>query len=236
MIYPPDSKVRGANMGPTWVLSAPERPHVGPMNLVISAVTSLLWMRKTSPCHDVIMILHRWCTLSTAVVMDTRPVLLILPLVLMTALGQTDIDYFCPADLNCRCTTLNQTTSLVQLVCHPMILSSWVYPMTLIPSRLTTWLTFICQWSSAGLLQGRDFQYLTGFTEFRIYSCQLPAIPDDTFYGLTNLRTLIMQGIGAPSINQTFLDASPNIENLDMNPNWMDFVNYKSIYSAGDII
>ena len=31
----PDSKVHGANMGPTWVLSAPCGPHVGPMNLAI---------------------------------------------------------------------------------------------------------------------------------------------------------------------------------------------------------
>ena len=31
----PDSKVHGANMGPTWVLSAPDGLHVGPMNLVI---------------------------------------------------------------------------------------------------------------------------------------------------------------------------------------------------------
>ena len=31
----PDSKVHGANMGPTWVLSAPDGPHVGSMNLVI---------------------------------------------------------------------------------------------------------------------------------------------------------------------------------------------------------
>ena len=31
----PDSKVHGANMGPTWVLSAPDGPHVGPMNLAI---------------------------------------------------------------------------------------------------------------------------------------------------------------------------------------------------------
>ena len=31
----PDSKVRGANMGPTWILSAPDGPHVGPMNLNI---------------------------------------------------------------------------------------------------------------------------------------------------------------------------------------------------------
>ena len=31
----PDSKVHGANMGPTWVLSALDGPHVGPMNLAI---------------------------------------------------------------------------------------------------------------------------------------------------------------------------------------------------------
>ena len=34
----PDSKVHGANMGPTWVLSAPDGPHVGPMNLAIRVV------------------------------------------------------------------------------------------------------------------------------------------------------------------------------------------------------
>ena len=32
----PDSKVYGANMGPTWDLSAPDGPHVGPMNLAFS--------------------------------------------------------------------------------------------------------------------------------------------------------------------------------------------------------
>ena len=26
----PDSNVHGANMGPTWVLSAPDGPHFGP--------------------------------------------------------------------------------------------------------------------------------------------------------------------------------------------------------------
>ena len=31
----PDSKVHGANMGPTWVLSAPDGSHVGPINLAI---------------------------------------------------------------------------------------------------------------------------------------------------------------------------------------------------------
>ena len=31
----PDSKVHADNMGPTWVLSAPDGPHAGPMNLAI---------------------------------------------------------------------------------------------------------------------------------------------------------------------------------------------------------
>ena len=35
----PDSKVHGANMGPTWVLSAPDGPHVDPMYLVIREIT-----------------------------------------------------------------------------------------------------------------------------------------------------------------------------------------------------
>ena len=36
----PDSKVPGANMGPIWVLSAPDGPHVGPRNLAIREYTS----------------------------------------------------------------------------------------------------------------------------------------------------------------------------------------------------
>ena len=31
----PDSKIHGANLRPTWVLSAPDGPHVGPMNLAV---------------------------------------------------------------------------------------------------------------------------------------------------------------------------------------------------------
>ena len=34
----PDSKVRVANMGPTWVLAAPGGSHVGPMNLAIREI------------------------------------------------------------------------------------------------------------------------------------------------------------------------------------------------------
>ena len=32
----PDSKVHGANIGPTWGQQDPGGPHVGPMNLAIS--------------------------------------------------------------------------------------------------------------------------------------------------------------------------------------------------------
>ena len=42
--YFPDSKVHGTNMGPTWVLSAPDGPHIGPMNLAIWVFTKV---RKT---------------------------------------------------------------------------------------------------------------------------------------------------------------------------------------------
>ena len=49
------SKDHGANMGPTWVLSAWDGPHVGPMNLAIRVCTPLL-------CFD----LHQqWGHLST---------------------------------------------------------------------------------------------------------------------------------------------------------------------------
>ena len=35
-----DSKVHRANMGSTWVLSAPDGPHDGPMNLAIGVDTT----------------------------------------------------------------------------------------------------------------------------------------------------------------------------------------------------
>ena len=44
-------QVHGANMGPTWVLAAPDGPHVGPMNLAIKVlswmeaiITTVLWL------------------------------------------------------------------------------------------------------------------------------------------------------------------------------------------------
>ena len=35
----PDSKVHGANVGPTWGRQDPDGPHVGPMNFAISDMT-----------------------------------------------------------------------------------------------------------------------------------------------------------------------------------------------------
>ena len=48
-------KVHGANMGPTWVLSSPDGPHVGPMNLAIGMGIS------HNNAHDVVSLLKK-CT------------------------------------------------------------------------------------------------------------------------------------------------------------------------------
>ena len=57
----PDSKVHGANMGPTWVLSAPDGPHGGPMNLairdtreLISTTLTQLWL---SPIYKIVCVI-----------------------------------------------------------------------------------------------------------------------------------------------------------------------------------
>ena len=44
-IINPGSKVHGSNMRPIWVLSAPDGPHVGPMNFGIREY--LLWFDNT---------------------------------------------------------------------------------------------------------------------------------------------------------------------------------------------
>ena len=38
--YCPDSKVRGANMGPIWGRQDPNGPHVGPMNFAIWGISA----------------------------------------------------------------------------------------------------------------------------------------------------------------------------------------------------
>ena len=48
----PDSKVHEANMAPTWVLSAPDGPHVGPMNLAMrEGIASQKWL-----CHSYLIV------------------------------------------------------------------------------------------------------------------------------------------------------------------------------------
>ena len=52
----PDSKVRGTNMGPTWVLSAPDGPMLSPWTLISGMINYLLlsWLRSTMEpvlCH-----------------------------------------------------------------------------------------------------------------------------------------------------------------------------------------
>ena len=51
----PHNKVHGANMGPIWVLSAPDVPHIGPMNLAIRDAsyynTSLVKTAYYKYCH-----------------------------------------------------------------------------------------------------------------------------------------------------------------------------------------
>ena len=46
----PDSKVHGDNMRPSWVLSAPDGPHVGPMNLAIRDPIFGGWKHDTPSC------------------------------------------------------------------------------------------------------------------------------------------------------------------------------------------
>ena len=62
--YNPDSKVHVANMGPTWVLSAPGGPHAGPMNLATreatgGTITDTMLVMPSSKFLMLSMILHK---------------------------------------------------------------------------------------------------------------------------------------------------------------------------------
>ena len=48
----PDSKVHGAKMGSTWVLSAPDGPNIGPMNLAIRDAHPYLCHQNVSLGHN----------------------------------------------------------------------------------------------------------------------------------------------------------------------------------------
>ena len=47
----PDNKIHGANMGTTWVLSVPDGPHVGPINIA-SRVMSSLQLHYIISCQE----------------------------------------------------------------------------------------------------------------------------------------------------------------------------------------
>ena len=49
--YLPDSKVHGPNMGPTWVLWAPDGPHVGPWTLLSGLVIQGTIVLTIDPVH-----------------------------------------------------------------------------------------------------------------------------------------------------------------------------------------
>ena len=51
----PDSKVHGANMGPTWVLSAPDGPHDVPMNLALRGYLNQCWPRCPMTYHKALL-------------------------------------------------------------------------------------------------------------------------------------------------------------------------------------
>ena len=55
----PDSKVHGANMGSTWVLSALDGPHVGPMDLVIRDHSVFLIVLINLYIHN-LLLSFRW--------------------------------------------------------------------------------------------------------------------------------------------------------------------------------
>ena len=59
-IHIPDSKVHGTNMVPTWVLSAPDGPHVGPINLAIRDTADEKWWVLSCFCSSSYLALHFW--------------------------------------------------------------------------------------------------------------------------------------------------------------------------------
>ena len=50
-IHIPDRKIHGANMGPTWALSVPDGPHVGPTNLATrDCITAIQYVILREVC------------------------------------------------------------------------------------------------------------------------------------------------------------------------------------------
>ena len=56
--YVPDSKVHGANMGPSWGWQDPAGPHVGPMNFDIWEIMEYIY--RADCCYKVTQSLIGW--------------------------------------------------------------------------------------------------------------------------------------------------------------------------------
>ena len=67
-----DSKVHGASKGPTWVLSAPDGPHVGPMNLAIRERIGETGARPTSTPDNTMTRVGTQCWLEIGSIYLTR--------------------------------------------------------------------------------------------------------------------------------------------------------------------
>ena len=51
----PDNEVHVANVGPTWILSAPDVPHIGPMNLAIRDMFVVVRAPRTCVWSNILM-------------------------------------------------------------------------------------------------------------------------------------------------------------------------------------
>ena len=74
----PDNKVHGANMGSTWVLSAPAGPHVGPMKHAIRGMLTevgLLYWGNVSPkdSHLIVFFMSIICCFRNNTMLTKRP-------------------------------------------------------------------------------------------------------------------------------------------------------------------
>ena len=63
----PDNKVHEANMGPTWVLSAPAGPYVDPMNFATSVV------KVTVPINTMIIVIIAIVVITSSEISNLLP-------------------------------------------------------------------------------------------------------------------------------------------------------------------
>ena len=104
----PDTKVHGANMRPTWVLSAPDGPHVGPtMNLAIRG--AFVWCHYRDVAVQSMIIVSRNMrgpVVKTRQTYGTENEL-------MTIIGRQSIDKACEFSVTCCIPVCHKSMSLI---------------------------------------------------------------------------------------------------------------------------